>query len=350
MSKMDAALLKKLQTKFQGMDGVSLDSAPPRYWFSSGSAALNKTISGNYRHAIPQGRITSVSGPSSAGKSFISTNCMREAQAEDAFVFVIDSENALDDDFVSKLGVDPVNNYMYTSVATIPQVTQIVSEFLKGYKSEYGTSADAPKVLIVIDSLDMLMTETEQDNYNKGDQKGDQGQRAKQLKAMLRTFVQDIKDLNVSMIVTNQVYQATQQQILAGEGVWVINQAVRYAVSQIILCTRLKLKDKDTKQVTGIRMKVEAFKTRFTKPFGSVTLEVPYEAGMDKYTGIMEILEGNGLLERRGSWYNLVDSEIKFQSKTFGEVAESILDELDRREAQGIASLELKVVEDTDDE
>ena len=343
---LDKSLLGKLTKKFEDIDGVSLDSSPPRYWFSTGSKAINKTISGNYNQGIPQGRITSISGPSSAGKSFISTNCMREAQKAGAFVLVIDSENALDDTFVSNIGVDPTNNYMYVSAATIPEVSAIVSEFIKGYKSEYsGDLESAPKVLIVIDSLDMLLTENEQEAYDKGDTKGDQGQRAKQLKSMLRTFVQDIKELNVSMVVTNQVYQATRDQILQGEGVWVVNQAVRYAVSQILLVTKLKLKDKDTKQVTGLRMKVEAFKTRFSAPFQSVTVEVPYASGIDPYNGLLDILESNGVVKRAGSWYQMVDTDIKFQSKGFNDVAEQILAEMDRRDVQ----LELKVVEDQDD-
>lgn len=338
-----AGLLNKLTKKFSEMDGVSMDSLPPRYWFSAGNAALNKIISNDYNKGIPQGRVTGIAGPSGSGKSFISTNCMVGAQADDGFVFVIDTENALDDGFVGAVGVDVTQNYMYTSAITISQVSQLVSEFVKGYKSDYGTAEDAPKVLIVIDSLDMLLTDTELENYEKGDTKGDQGQRAKQLKAMLRTFVQDIRDVNISIIVTTQVYKATAQQILEGEGTWIINGAVRYALSQLILCTRLKLKDKDTKKVEGIRMKCEAFKTRFSKPFQSVTIEVPYETGMDFYNGFQDILESAGQVARSGSWYNLVDTEIKWQSKNFNDVADEVLAIIVDREKQGELRLDLKL-------
>lgn len=90
----------------------------------------------------------------------------------------------------------------------------------KGYKDENGEGEDAPQVLILIDSLDMLMTETEVEHFDKGVTKGDQGQKNKQLKAMLRSFVQAIKHLNVSMICTSQVYK--NQDILNGEGVWIV--------------------------------------------------------------------------------------------------------------------------------
>lgn len=336
----DKAFLGKLLKTMGGIEGVSLDSSPPRYWFSTRNAALNKIISNTYTNGIPQGRVTGVAGPSGSGKSFIASNCMVGAQEQAAFVLAIDTENALDDSFVQAVGVNTKENYVYTSASTIPQVSQIVSEFVKEYKKDYGTSHDAPKVLIVIDSLDMLMTESELANYNAGDPKADQGQKAKQLKAMLRTFVQDIKEMNISIIVTTQVYQATQQQIMAGEGVWVINAAVRYALSQLILCTRLKLKDKDTKIVSGIRMKCEAFKTRFAKPFQNVTIEVPYETGIEYYNGIHDMLKASGLLEQKGSWYTLSGTEIKYQEKNFSDVGEQILGIVSQREAEG---LELKL-------
>lgn len=353
MSNVDKSFLNKLKKNFGQIDGVSLESEPPRYWFSTGNVALNKIISNDFNKGIPQGRVTGVAGPSGSGKSFIACNAMREAQKDGAFILVIDSENALDDQFVRNVGVDPTNNYLYTSVITIPQVSRIVSEFIKEYKRDYGSAHDAPKVLIVIDSLDMLLTETEHEHYEKGDTKGDQGQRAKQLKAMLRTFVQDIKHVNISMIVTSQVYQASAQQLLAGEGAWVINGSVRYSLSQLILATKLKLKDGDTKSVTGIRMKCEAFKTRFAPPFQTVTIEVPYESGMDRMSGLFEVLMDNKLITQTGSVYTIEGTDIKFRGKhNIGEYADEILAHLSSRDLTFQRGSAIKLVdgqEESDD-
>jgi len=113
-------------------------SEPPRYWFSSGNYVLNKIISGSFLKAIPQGRLLSFTGPSGAGKSFLACNAMREAQKAGAHIVVLDSENALDNDFVTSIGVDVNKNYNYVSVDTIPQVKKVVSAFITGYKKEYG--------------------------------------------------------------------------------------------------------------------------------------------------------------------------------------------------------------------
>lgn len=312
------------------MEGVVTTSLPPRYWHSFGNYLMNAIMAGDFQRGHAQGRITGIVGPSGAGKSFIVGNSVREAQKDGALILIIDSENALDDDYMTKIGVDvgEENGYYYRGVRTISQVTAVVSSFIKNYRKEFGTDLDAPKVFIAIDSLDMLMTDTELDHYNSGDQKGDQGQRAKQIKAMLRTFVQDIKELNVTMAVTGQVYK--NQDIKNGEGVWVVNDAVKYSLSQIIMVTKLKLKDGAGAgaEVTGIRLRANGYKTRFTKPFQAIELQVPYDDGIDPYSGLLEAAVSQKIVTQGGSWYTLNSSGEKFQSKNFDKVQDQVLKEL----------------------
>ena len=316
MAKASMAFLKSFQKELSNMSGVGTSSLPPRYWYSTGNYVLNKIISGSFFKGVPQGRVTNLAGSSGAGKSFLAANLVRSAQQSGAYCLVIDSENALDDEFMGKIGVDVTDNYQYAEVTTIQQVIEVVSSFLKGYKKEYGEVEDAPQLFILIDSLDMLMTVTEEDNYGKGIQKGDQGQRNKQLKAMLRSFVQDIKKLNVAMVVTSQVYK--NQDVTNGEGLWIVSDAVKYAASQIILLSKLKLKDESGKagMFSGIRMKAEGYKTRFTKPFQNVTIEVPYETGMDPHSGLLDVAVELGALIKKGGWYNIAGSTDNLREST----------------------------------
>lgn len=329
------------------MEGIGTSSLPPRYWYSTGNYVLNRIISGSYFNGIPQGRVTDLAGPSGAGKSFISANLVRAAQEQGAYCLVIDSENALDDEFMGKIGVDTENNYKYVGVTTIPEVTKIVSSFLKKYKEQVGEDEDAPQVLILIDSLDMLMTETELEHFEKGNSKGDQGQKNKQLKAMLRTFVQAIKNLNVAMICTSQVYK--NQDILNGEGVWIVSDAVKYACSQIILVQKRKLKD-DSKgakagDVAGVRIIAEGYKTRFTKPFQKVEIEVPYYTGMDPTSGLLEVAKAVGAVVPRGSRVSLKGSE---ETMYASELLENHLDKLlEILEAETLTFLEADAEVDT---
>ena len=340
--------LKDFEKTIDKLDGVGGSSQPPRYWYSFGNYVLNRIMSGSFMKGVPQGRITGLAGPSGAGKSFIIGNLVKAAQQAGAYILVIDSENALDDHFMQAIGVDTESNYNYKAVTTIPQVTKVVSAFLTGYKKEYGNDPDAPQVFVAIDSLDMLMTETELDHYNKGVSKGDQGQRNKQLKAMLRTFVQDIKELNVSMAVTCQVYR--NQDLLNGEGTWIVSDAVRYSLSQIILLTKLKLKDEaaGAGKFKGIRMKCQGYKTRFTKPFQDVTIEVPYDEGMDPYSGLIEVGVGMGLLVKKGSRLSIAGQDKSWYAKDFEQYAGDILMEAEKQ-THAILSVSENVEEDMEE-
>lgn len=305
------------------MDGVTTAAKPPSYWFSTGCFVLNKIISGSFFKGIAQGRLVGLAGPSGAGKSYLLANIIKQAQKDGAIIILLDSENALDDDFMTKIGVDVNTNYFYNGVSTVDHVVEIVSNFIKGYKKDFGSNnQSAPKVLIAIDSLDMLMTESEDNNFNAGIQKGDQGQKSKQLKSMLKTMVNGIKSHNISVVATTQVYK--NQDIKNGEGVWIINNAAKFAFSQIVLLTKLKLRS-DDKEVDGIRMICDCVKTRHTKPFQKVTVDVPYDSGMDQYSGLIDTLVSMGLVERKGAWYSIVGQDTKFQSKDIEKYANELL-------------------------
>ena len=319
--------LKTYKKEIEKLENVSTDFRPPNHWYSIGNFAANRILSGDFHRGIPQGRITILAGPSDTGKSYLLSNIMKSAQTDGAFILAIDTENALDHEYLGRIGVKTdENSFLGLSVVTISDVVSVVSDFIKQYEKEYGKyNENAPKVLIAIDSLDMLLTETENEHFNAGVQKGDQGQRAKQLKAFLRTTVSRIKALNIAFIGTHQVYPA---DVLEGEGKWKINNAIRYSASQIVLITKLKLKEEG--EVSGIRMYLETFKSRFAKLGSKVEIIVPYDKGMNPYSGLLDLLEADGVVQKNGAWYqckfNETDPPLKFQSTKMDQaLAEKLL-------------------------
>ena len=102
-----------------------------------------------------------------------------------------------------KLGVDTTrDDYIYRGISSIAEATKMVSGFIK----EYRESGETQPFLIILDSVDMLRTSSQEENYSKGEQKGDQGQHAKQIKDMLAPWVHDIKSVNMAVLVTKQVF------------------------------------------------------------------------------------------------------------------------------------------------
>jgi recombination protein RecA len=313
---MSLAFLKDFRKSLGKMESVSTEFGPPSFWYSTGNLALNNLISGSFKKGIPQGRITCLAGPSGAGKSYILANILKNAQAEGAFVLLLDSEHALDKAWLSKIGINiDESMFQYTGVTTFNDAVGVLSEFVHMYEKTYGrNNPDSPKVVLALDSIDMLLTDTENKHFESGEQKGDQGQRAKQAKHMLRTILSRIKRNPMAFLVTHQVYPNTD--LLNGQGLWIINNAIRYSASQILLITPSKLKDAG--EIKGVIMRVETYKSRFAQVGKKTVVEVPWESGMDPYSGFLEMMETAGVVTSGGAWKTLAlpgEEPIKFQAK-----------------------------------
>ena len=315
----DASKFRKNITK--SVPGMSVGFRDPDTWISTGNYTLNKLISGEFHKGIPLGKVTVFAGESGAGKSFVAAgNVVKNAQDQGIFVVLIDSENALDETWLHALDVDTTpEKLLKLNVAMIDDVAKIISDFMKDYKAEYADAQDEdrPKVLFVIDSLGMMMTPTDVDQFNRGDMKGDMGRKPKALAALVRNSVNMFGDFNIGLVATNHTYASQDMfdpddKISGGQG-------FIYASSIVVAMRKLKLKvDADgnkTSQVHGIRAACKVMKTRYSKPFESVQVEIPYETGMSPYSGLVEFFEAKGLLVKQGN-------RLKYKTKTGEEMIE----------------------------
>ena len=315
----DASKFRKSITK--SVPGMSVGFRDPDTWISTGNYTLNKLISGEFHKGVPLGKVTVFAGESGAGKSFVAAgNIVKAAQDQDIFVVLIDSENALDEAWLHALDVDTApEKLLKLSVSMIDDVAKIISDFMKGYREDHSDTPDAdrPKVLFVIDSLGMMMTPTDVDQFNRGDMKGDMGRKPKALAALVRNSVNMFGQYNIGMVATNHTYASQDMfdpddKISGGQG-------FIYASSIVVAMKKLKLKvDADgnkTSQVHGIRAACKVMKTRYAKPFEGVQVEIPYETGMNPYSGLVEFFEAKGVLIKQGN-------RLKYMSKSGEEMIE----------------------------
>jgi hypothetical protein len=79
-------------------------------------------------------------------------------------------------------------------------------------------------------------------------------------------------------------------------------------------------------------------KTRYAKPFESVQVKIPYEEGMNPYSGLVDLFEGKGLLAKEGNSlvYTLVDGTIIKKFRKAWERNEDVC--LDRAMADFVAN------------
>jgi hypothetical protein len=50
-------------------------------------------------------------------------------------------------------------------------------------------------------------------------------------------------------------------------------------------------------------------KTRYSKPFESVQVKIPYETGLNPYSGLVDLFEGKGLLQKDGNSLKYVNDD-----------------------------------------
>jgi len=301
----DLSKFRKTLTK--SIDGLGVGFNDPTDWISTGNYTLNYLISGDFHKGIPLGKVTVFAGESGAGKSFIcSGNLVRNAQQQGIYVILVDTENALDEKWLKDLGVDTSEDKLLKlNMAMIDDVAKTIHEFM----SEYKTMTERPKVLFVIDSLGMLLTPTDINQFEAGDLKGDMGRKPKALTALVRNCVNMFGSYNVGMVCTNHTYASQDMfdpddKISGGQG-------FVYASSIVVAMKKLKLKeDEDGNKVSdvmGIRASCKIMKTRYSKPFETVQIKIPYETGMNPYSGMVDMLEKQGILVQQGNRLKYVD-------------------------------------------
>ena len=305
-------------------------------WVSTGNYCLNRLISGDFNKGVPLGKVTVFAGESGSGKSyFCAGNIVKEAQKQGIFVVLIDSENALDETWLQALEVDTdEKKLLKLNMSMIDDVAKTVSTFMSDYRGM--VEEDRPKVLFVIDSLGMLLTPTDVDQFTKGDMKGDMGRKPKALTALVRNCVNMFGSHNVGLVATNHTYASQDMfdpddKISGGQG-------FIYASSIVVAMKKLKLKeDEDGKKVTdvrGIRAACKVMKTRYAKPFESVQVKIPYEQGMDPYSGLVDLFEKKGLLTQQGNRLKYVDSmgkeHLNYRKDWSGEQLELIMSDFEK--------------------
>ena len=261
----DVSKFRKNLTK--SITGMSAGFHDPTDWISTGNKALNYLVSGDFNKGVPLGKVTVFAGESGSGKSyFCAGNIVKEAQKQGIFVVLVDSENALDETWLQALEVDTdEKKLLKLNMSMIDDVAKTVSTFMSDYRDM--AEEDRPKVLFVIDSLGMLLTPTDVDQFTKGDMKGDMGRKPKALTALVRNCVNMFGSHNVGLVATNHTYASQDMfdpddKISGGQG-------FIYASSIVVAMKKLKLKeDEDGKKVTdvrGIRAACKVMKTHLNQ-------------------------------------------------------------------------------------
>jgi recombination protein RecA len=297
----DISKFRKDITK--SIQGLSIGFNDPTDWIGTGNYALNYLISGDFNKGIPLGKVTVFAGESGAGKSYIcSGNIVKNAQEQGIFVILVDTENALDESWLHALGVDTdPGKLLKLNMSMIDDVAKAISTFMIDYKAL--PDEERMKVLWVIDSLGMLLTPTDVNQFEAGDMKGDMGRKPKALTALVRNCVNMFGSHNVGLVATNHTYASQDMfdpddKISGGQG-------FIYASSIVVAMKKMKLKEDEdgnkVSEVNGIRAGCKVMKTRYAKPFEGMQVKIPYSTGMSPHSGLVDLAEKKNILKKEGN-------------------------------------------------
>ena len=347
--KMRKSILKKNE------DAI-IDLTEPKIWASSGNFVLNHILSGKFSKGYPAGRITQIFGDSGSGKSYLMAKAIADAQQNGYMVAVIDSEQAVSQDYLQKIGVDLDPSMLMTvQVQTVEQTQDMMIEVLEGVKAEQKAlgGTDKLKLMLIVDSIGMLTSNKAAANAVDGHHAADMGTKAKALTNMFNQVVQKVGLTESVCLVTN--HGAMEVGVMFPQMKPKGGQSCEFVPSISLRVTKGKIKASDLDELEylyaggipkhlnalGIVSRIELYKSRFTRPFRKVQLMIPYDFGLPEFAGAFDYLKDNGIIIEGGrkGYYNCTEVEFEkdFSRKDFikGGWAEQIMNHLIEQESKG---------------
>lgn len=255
----------------------------------TGNYLLNAQLSGSIFGGFPNTRSIGIAGDPGAGKTFLCMNAVRELQKMGYYVFYIDTEGAIDSTDFPKFGAD-LGMLKYYRMKLISDVKFFVDGMIKTKKE----SSDL-KIALFVDSVGMLDTDKSIADIEKGKNAADMGLRAKELRALFKSFTLDLSNLAIPFIFTNHTYSGTDAytgKSPSGGG------GPEFAASIILMLSKGILRE-DEKTATGIIVRSKTRKNRLARPI-EIEFHISHQKGMNPFVGLQDYVDWNGCGVGRG--------------------------------------------------
>lgn len=318
-------LFDSVAKKFEGTSVLADDeNAEIEDWIPTGCYIFNAAISGSIFKGIPAGRITVLTGDPQTGKTYLACSIAREAQKKGYKIVYLDSEGAVDREFMKRLGVDP-NMVMKLDVNTISETTAKIIHMLDVLDAQQAEYGQHEKVMFVLDSQGQLTSDKEKDDLANETGKRDMTPQ-RELKALYRVITPRLMKLGCPMVVTNHVYNVIGAYVPTKEMSG--GQGLKYAASSIVTLSQKKLETKtndaaaaqtagaETLVKKGVLVRCKLDKSRFTIP-RIVEFQIPFFSAPLPHLGLQSWLnwENSGIapgkLLTEKEYTKLSDSEKK---------------------------------------
>lgn len=328
---LSSILANNLNKKFKSahkvaffLDGSEQTPTDLDEWVSTGSPMLDLAIANRPHGGLPVGRITEITGLEGSGKSLLAAHAIADTQRKGGLGVYIDTENALNQDFLEAIGVD-IKKMLYVPLETIEDIFEAIDSIIESIRAADGDKKKL--VTIVVDSVAGASTKVEiSADY---DQAGYATQKAIIISKAMRKVTNLIGRERISLIFTNQL--RTRMGVSFGDP-WTTSggKAIAFHSScriRLKQMGQLKAKVGGVEQIVGIKTRAQVVKNRMGPPLRSIDFDIYFDSGIDNYGSWLEMMKTYKIVNQSGAWYTYVDTEtgeeLKFQAKNFEELIES---------------------------
>tara|TARA_R110001583_G_scaffold55991_2_gene169699 strand:+ start:1251 stop:2375 length:1125 start_codon:yes stop_codon:yes gene_type:complete len=325
---LSALLADNLNKKFKGnkvayfLDGSEQTPTDLTEWVSTGDDMLDLAISNRPNGGFPVGRIVEVTGLEASGKSLLAAHTLANTQKKGGLAVYIDTENAINQEFLEALGVDTAK-LLYIPMETVEDIFDAMDSIIESVRK----SDKNRLVTIVVDSVAAATTKVELSaDY---DQAGYATQKAIIISKAMRKITNLIGRERILLVFTNQLrvrmgVSFGDPYTTSGGKALGFHSSCRLRMKKM---GKLNSKVGGVEQTVGIKTRVQVIKNRMGPPLRTIDFEIYFDRGIDRYGSWLNTMKTYKLVKQGGAWYTWVDEssgeELKFQARTFEDLLET---------------------------
>lgn len=259
--------------------------------------AINIALSGSVTGGLTPG-LTIMAGPSKhfkTGFSLLMAKAYMDKYPDSALLFY-DSEFGTPQSYFNTFNIDN-DRVLHTPITDVEQLKFDIMNQLNSLERN-------ERVFILIDSVGNLASKKEVEDALNEKSVADMS-RAKQLKSLFRMVTPHLNLKDIPMVAVSHTYNTMEmfsKQVLSG------GTGQTYSASTVWIIGRQQ--EKDGKEVTGYNFVINVEKSRYVREKSKIPVEVSFEKGISKWSGLMDIaLEGGFCVKPKNGSYAKVNPE-----------------------------------------